>query len=125
LAVLGEEVQITMYRGSTEYVFDANVTLNSGKRLGLRFPEMNLEQSINFVQCTFARADSWAVWSDKRERDTPLRGLVEVVFLGFRGLKMFSGIALRPLLPKRRSAPNAPQSGSLTAQAQASTSVKP
>lgn len=123
LAVLGEEVQITMYRGSTEYVFDANVTLNSGKRLGLRFPEMNLEQSINFVQCTFARADSWAVWSDKRERDTPLRGLVEVFFLGFRGLKMFGGIALQPLLPKRRSASKTPQGSMPSAQTPAS--VKP
>lgn len=99
----GDNVQLTMYRGSTEYVFDAQVTLNSDKHLGLRFPEMNLEQSINFVQCTFARADSWAVWSDKRERDTPLRGLVEVFMLGFSGLKMFTTISIQPWLLKRNN----------------------
>ncbi len=124
MMILGEEVQITMYRGSTEYVFDAIVTLNSGKRLGLRFPEMNLEQSINFVQCTFARADSWAVWSDKRERDTPLRGLVEVFFLGFRGLKMFAGMVVKPMFHKRNPATNTIKTITPSVGAQAPVSVK-
>ena len=66
---------------------------------------MSLEQSINFVQCTFARADSWAVWGDKREHDTPLRGLVEVFFLGLGGLKMFGGIIVRVLLRRGNEAP--------------------
>lgn len=102
---IGEQVQVTMYRGNSEYVFESKVTMHSGKRLGLQFDEMTLEQSINFVQCTFARADSWAVWGDKRERDTPLRGLVEVFFLGLGGLKMFGGILIRVLLRRGNEAP--------------------
>ena len=104
-SVIGEQIQLTMYRGETEYVFDAEVTLQAGKRLGLRFSEMTLDQSIDFVQCTFARADSWAVWADKRERDTPLRGMAEVFWLGLGGLKMFSRIALHPLFPTRAAEP--------------------
>ena len=97
----GEEVQMTLYRGNTEHVFKAVVTMNSGKRLGLRFPEMSLQQSADFVQCTFARADSWAVWGDRREPDSPLLGLVEVFFLGMRGLKMFGVIAIKALTTKQ------------------------
>ena len=85
---------------------------------------MSLEQSINFVQCTFARADSWAVWSDKRERDTPLRGLVEVFFLGFRGLKMFAGMVVQPILPKRSSVLNKIKTNTPPAGVQAPASVK-
>ena len=104
LPAMGDDVQLTMYRGNSEYVFDAKITLHSGRRLGLKFSDMTIEQSANFVQCTFARADSWAVWADKRERDTPLRGLVEVFFLGLGGLRMFARILAHPLL-NRNSAP--------------------
>jgi hypothetical protein len=108
----GEEVQMTLYRGDTEHVFSAVVTMSNGKRLGLRFPEMSLQKSADFVQCTFARADSWAVWSDRRERDSPLQGMVEVFFLGMRGLRMFGGIAFKALATRQASrviAPDATQ----------------
>jgi cellulose synthase (UDP-forming) len=97
-SMLGDSIHLTMYRGNTEYVFEGKVTLHTGRRLGIQFADMTLEQSANFVQCTFARADSWAVWADKRERDTPLRGLMEVFALGMGGLKMFTKILLHPIL---------------------------
>lgn len=100
---VGEKVHLSMYRGTTEYVFEAEVTLHEGQRLGLRFSKMDMEQSANFVQCTFARADSWAIWADKRKRDTPLRGLVEVLALGVGGIKMFARILVHPLMQRASS----------------------
>jgi cellulose synthase (UDP-forming) len=85
-----EKVQLTLFRGSTEYVFPAVVTGNFGLRLGLRFEEMSVQQSVDFIQCTFARADSWVIWGDKRKLDKPLTGLAEVLGLGVRGLGKLS-----------------------------------
>jgi cellulose synthase (UDP-forming) len=85
-AVTGEKVRITLYRGNIEHSFPATVTAQFGRRLGLQFEELNLQQSIDFVQCTFARADSWIVWTDKRKNDRPLQGLGEILTLGIRGI---------------------------------------
>lgn len=93
----GAKVSITLYRGNTEHVFHATVTAQFGKRLGLQFEEMNLQESIDFVQCTFARADSWVVWSDKRKRDKPLQGLAEVMLLGGRGLYKLAGTVVQSI----------------------------
>lgn len=110
---VGEQIQVTLYRGNTEHVFNALVTLHAGRRIGLKFDDMSLEESINFVQCTFARADSWSVWDDKREPDTPLKGLVEVVFLGFGGMGMFAKLIFGTLLGRSRRSVQ-PQSAQLS-----------
>jgi len=107
-SMVGDDIHLTMYRGNTEYVFEGKVTLHQGRRLGIQFADMTLEQSANFVQCTFARADSWAVWADKRERDTPLRGLMEVFALGMGGLKMFAKILAHPVFRTDRATPKPP-----------------
>lgn len=84
--VVNEKAQITLFRGNSEYVFDGVITAQFGMRLGFKFDEMTLQQSIDFVQCTFARADSWVVWADKRKDDKPLKSLLEVLSFGGIGL---------------------------------------
>ena len=106
---VGEDVCITLFRGDTEYPFQARITTHQGKRIGLRFSEMNLQQSIDFVQCTFARADSWAVWADHRAPDTPLQGMSEVFSMGMRGLGLFARILAQPLLRRRQTAAALPK----------------
>lgn len=115
--MVGDNIHLTLYRGNTEHVFEGVVTLHSGRRLGLKFAEMSVEQSANFVQCTFARADSWAIWADKRERDTPIKGLVEIFSLGISGLKMFTKILAYPLMRNVFGAPK-------TAAASTSASIE-
>lgn len=99
--MLGNEVHLTMYRGEISYSFPGSITLHTGRRVGMQFKEMTIEQSTEFIQCTFARADSWAIWADKREKDTPMRGLFEVISLGFRGLKMFAHVLAKPIIGHR------------------------
>jgi len=87
-APLGEVVRLGLTRGVDEYEFDAKITMNSEGRIGVQFESMTRQQSIDFVQCTFARADSWVVWGDKRKPDKPWQSFKEVLFLGLSGFKV-------------------------------------
>jgi cellulose synthase (UDP-forming) len=88
-AAIGANVKLALTRGMEEYEFDAKVTMNRGERLGLQFGPMSTQQSIDFVQCTFARADSWVVWGDKRKPDKPWESFKEVARMGLSGFKVF------------------------------------
>jgi cellulose synthase (UDP-forming) len=85
---VGEIVKLALRRGVDEYVFDAQVTMNSGERIGLKFSPMDVQQSIDFVQCTFARADTWVIWGDGRKLDKPMVSLKAVLLMGFVGFKV-------------------------------------
>jgi cellulose synthase (UDP-forming) len=85
---LGELVKLSLRRGLDEYQFEARVTMNKDTRIGLQFEPMTTAQSIDFVQCTFARADSWVVWGDKRKPDKPLTSLREVAGMGVTGFRV-------------------------------------
>lgn len=106
----GERVSLALFRGQEEYEFDATVTMSRGERLGLRFDAMNTQKAIDFVQCTFARADSWVVWGDKRKLDKPLASLREIALLGVSGLGILGrllGQGLKDRLSFRASSDNA------------------
>ena len=45
------------------------------------------QQHIDFVQCTFARADTWALWQDSFPEDKPMESLLDILKLGFRGYR--------------------------------------
>ncbi|MCY0387545.1 UDP-forming cellulose synthase catalytic subunit [Robbsia sp. Bb-Pol-6] len=82
---LQEAVTVSLYRGDEEFAFPALVAFSRDDRVGVHFHELSLEQEIDLVQCTFARADAWTDWSEGRKRDAPLRGLAHVLGAGFRG----------------------------------------
>jgi cellulose synthase (UDP-forming) len=82
---LGEILEVSLYRGSDEFVFPASVVFSAGERLGLHFESLTNQQEFDLVQCTFARADAWNTASAGRKRDTPLRGLAHVLRVGVRG----------------------------------------
>jgi cellulose synthase (UDP-forming) len=75
-----------------EFQFDTTVTLNRGNLVGLQFAPMSVQQSVDFVQCTFARADSWVVWGDKRKLDKPLASIREVGWMGMRGFLVLGSV---------------------------------
>jgi cellulose synthase (UDP-forming) len=83
---MGEAVRLALFRGDEEYEFDATITMARSDRVGLKFEAMNTQKAIDLVQCTFARADTWVMWGDKRKPDKPLTSLKEILFLGFAGL---------------------------------------
>lgn len=77
--------RVSLFQGDQEYVFPARVVFAKGAILGVEFEELTLQQQMDFVQCTLARADMWVDWSDRQEIDKPLKGLQEIFVHSRRG----------------------------------------
>ncbi|KFX13187.1 UDP-forming cellulose synthase catalytic subunit [Pectobacterium atrosepticum] len=82
---VGDNVSLLLKRGQQEYAFPFSVTRAFDNKIGLRMINLTIRQHIDFIQCTFARADTWALWQDSFPQDKPVESLVDVLALGFRG----------------------------------------
>ncbi len=89
----GENITLMLKRGQQEYSFPAKVTRVFGQKAGLRMDNMSVAQHIEFIQCTFARADTWALWQDSFAEDKPVESLVDILKLGFRGYQSLADYA--------------------------------
>ncbi|MGL4315105.1 MAG: UDP-forming cellulose synthase catalytic subunit [Pseudomonas sp.] len=97
------DVMLLLTRAGREFVFPGRVMRTVGRQVGISLVDLNLQQRIDFVQCTFARADNWLNWSDNHVPDRPLRSFFDVLVLGATGYYRvieFAPAWLRwPLLP--------------------------
>jgi len=89
----GQKVQLLLKRGQQEYAFPTQVVRVSGSEIGLQLLPLSPRQHIDFVQCTFARADTWALWQDSFPEDKPLESLLDILKLGFRGYRHLAEFA--------------------------------
>jgi len=89
----GQKVNLLLKRGQQEYVFPGQVVRVSGNEIGLQLMPLTTRQHIDFVQCTFARADTWALWQDSFPEDKPLESLMDILKLGFRGYRHLAEFA--------------------------------
>lgn len=83
----GQTVKLLLKRGAQEYFFPAKVVRVFESEVGLQFLPMTKQQHIDLIQCTFARADTWALWQDSFPEDKPMESLVDIFKLGFRGYR--------------------------------------
>ncbi|WP_407731746.1 UDP-forming cellulose synthase catalytic subunit [Pseudocitrobacter faecalis] len=88
-----QKVNLLLKRGQQEYVFPTQVVRVIGSEVGLKLLPMTTRQHIDFVQCTFARADTWALWQDSYPEDKPLESLLDILKLGFRGYRHLAEFA--------------------------------
>ena len=88
-----QKVNLLLKRGQQEYVFPTQVVRVLGSEVGLKLLPMSTRQHIDFVQCTFARADTWALWQDSFPEDKPLESLMDILKLGFRGYRHLAEFA--------------------------------
>lgn len=80
---VGERVQVGLMMAETEHTFPAHVVLGKEHGMvGLELDELDRDQQIALVQCTFARPNAWHDWGDRHEQDRPLQGLKEIAQLG-------------------------------------------
>ncbi|MBY4896301.1 UDP-forming cellulose synthase catalytic subunit [Cupriavidus sp. AU9028] len=101
----GERVGVCLWRGAREYHFAATVSRNVNRHLGLRMRDLSPEAETQLIQCTFGRADAWIDWQDEQPEDVPLRGLKEVIEMGYQGfLRLYDAVmdALEAALARRR-----------------------
>lgn len=89
----GQKVNLLLKRGQHEYAFPAMVARVNGNEVGLQLMPLTTKQHIDFVQCTFARADTWALWQDSFPEDKPLESLFDILKLGFRGYRHLAEFA--------------------------------
>ena len=80
LVTMQSDVSVSLFMGQREYVFPARVVFSKGMELGLEFGQLDLQQQMDLIQCTLARADAWLDWSENREIDHPLTGMKEILF---------------------------------------------
>ncbi|WP_075182483.1 UDP-forming cellulose synthase catalytic subunit [Pantoea sp. 1.19] len=80
-----DEVWLLLRRGQQEFSFPCRVQRTFGRRVGIRLHNLTTEEHIEFIQCTFARADTWALWQDGFPEDKPVQSLLDIVVLGFKG----------------------------------------
>ncbi len=83
----GDKVSLLLKRGLQEFAFPGVITRANGLNVGIRLSLEQVEQHIEFIQCTFARADTWALWQDGFAEDKPIQSLRDVLALGFRGYR--------------------------------------
>ncbi|AHG20399.1 cellulose synthase [Chania multitudinisentens RB-25] len=81
----GHRVLLLLKRGQQEFSFPCLVTRVSGCHVGVRLDKLSVHQQIEFIQCTFARADTWALWQDGFPEDKPVESLRDVLTLGIHG----------------------------------------
>lgn len=85
--VAGTRVSLLLGRGRREFAFAAVVQRSVGARLGLLLRFESEAQRVEFVQCTFARADAWLNWhAGYRPMSSP-RSLWSVLKLGWQGYR--------------------------------------
>lgn len=81
----GSEVRISLFMGDREFVFPARAVFVKAAEVGVEFHPLTLQQQMDLVQCTLARADAWLDWSVNREVDRPLAGMKEIFFHSLKG----------------------------------------
>lgn len=106
----GEQVLVSLFRGSEEGVFPAGVVFSNDRTLGLNFVDLSLQQQSELARLTFSRADTWAVAWGNGEVDTPLAALSEVSRIGLRGIALLSKATLAELLQRGRALSLSPKS---------------
>ncbi|WP_058910495.1 UDP-forming cellulose synthase catalytic subunit [Entomohabitans teleogrylli] len=89
----GQMVRLLLKRGTQEYAFPVKVVRVMDEEIGLELTDLTTQQHIDFIQCTFARADTWALWQDSYPEDKPLESLLDILKLGFRGYRHLAEFA--------------------------------
>ncbi len=81
----GEEITLLLKRGQDEFAFPGTIAYTFHRNAGIRLHELSLRQNIDFIQCTFARADVWSLWQEEFSQDKPLKSMHDVFALDLRG----------------------------------------
>ncbi|WP_299004602.1 UDP-forming cellulose synthase catalytic subunit [uncultured Shewanella sp.] len=81
----GQKVEVIMTRSRREFIFPFRIVYRQNKLLGLALETLSKQQCIDYVQCTFARADTWVQWQRSYRLDKPLTSMQQVLEIGIKG----------------------------------------
>lgn len=95
----GDKISLLLKNGLEEFQFPCQVIRMYGCDVGIRFNKLSVQQNINLVQCTFSRADTWAIWAQSFAQDKPLESMRQVFTLDFQSYLRI--ISYSPLLIRK------------------------
>lgn len=81
----GAVVELVLARGARQFCFPGRITHRLGESVGIYFENLSHQQQIDFVQCTFARADAWLTHNNDFSMDRPMQSLADVALLSLAG----------------------------------------
>lgn len=93
----GQAVDVILDRGRQEFTFPMRVAFCREGMLGLKLLELTKDQQVEYVQCTFARADTWMKWQQSYKADRPLSSLQAVLQVGLNGYKRLLAYSPKPI----------------------------
>lgn len=82
---VGASVDLILLRGARQFSFPGVVTRSLDGSIGVHFKTLSKQQQIDFVQCTFARADAWLTHNRDFSLDRPMQSFADVVLLSLSG----------------------------------------
>lgn len=80
-------VELVLARGARQFCFPGRITHRIGDSIGIHFESLTQQQEIDFVQCTFARADAWLTHNNDFSLDRPMQSLADVALLSLSGYR--------------------------------------
>ncbi len=97
------EISVSLYSNQIEHAFPARVMHHSATgMIGLELLEMDTQQKLAYVQCTFARMDAWDHWNEVQApntvKDTIVR-ILKISWLNYQSILNVLGDQLRKFLP--------------------------
>ncbi|USD60025.1 UDP-forming cellulose synthase catalytic subunit [Vibrio sp. SCSIO 43140] len=83
----GDEVLVALERYGIKESFRCVVRFSRDGVIGAELLPMTMEKEKRFVQCTFARSDTWSKWQQAYEQDKPLESLKSMLYASAIGIK--------------------------------------
>ncbi|MCW8345636.1 UDP-forming cellulose synthase catalytic subunit [Vibrio sp. ZSDZ65] len=91
--MVGDKVHVALQRYGITESFLCEIKFCRNGTVGTQLMPMTLEKEKHFIQCTFARSDTWSQWQKSYDEDKPLeslKGMAFVSVIGFRKIVDYS-----------------------------------
>lgn len=92
-----DRVELVLTRGARQFSFPGRISRNFDGNIGIHFYALSQQQQIDFVQCTFARADAWLTHNRDFTLDRPMQSFVDVLLLSLSGYQRLAQYLPFPL----------------------------
>ncbi|GMQ47629.1 UDP-forming cellulose synthase catalytic subunit [Vibrio sp. 10N] len=99
----GDEILVALERYGIKESFRCVVRFSRDGVVGAQLLPMTMEKEKRFVQCTFARSDTWSKWQQAYEHDKPFESLKSMLYasaIGIRKMIEFSPAVVRAVVFK-------------------------
>ena len=90
-------LEVMLQRANQSFLFPVTKVYSSNNIVGLRLDELSSDELVDYVQCTFARADNWVTWQQAYTEDRPGVSFNQVIAAGFTGFRRLLNLGPWPL----------------------------